>query len=264
MMQKNVRYACMALIVALSAFPAAAPGVSQTRQLHIPVDAACQAAAALPQHVAALPQFGQALLRRKNVRILAIGSSSTEGVGATSRAANYPSQLQSLLQAALPDEQIEVINLGIGGEVAQKTAERIEKETIRLSPDLVLWQVGTNDALTNTPIADYEATVQGALRFLKGRNFDLLLVGMQWTRKLAANPAYAAVRDATARLAEAENVTLVSRYDSMRKLAEASGREDMIGPDHLHMNDLGYRCLAQQVAIGLSRAVSGEASAKQL
>ncbi len=263
-MKKSVRLACMASIVALSAFPAAAPGVSQTRQLHIAVDAACQIAAALPQHVAALPQFAQALLRHKTVRILAIGSSSTEGVGATSRAANYPSQLQGLLQAALPNERIEVINLGIGGEVARKTVGRLEKDTIRLSPDLVLWQVGTNDALTNTPIDDYEATVQGGLRFLKGRNFDILLVGMQWTRKLAANPAYGAVREATARLADAEDVTLVSRYDSMRKLAEASGREDMIGPDHLHMNDLGYRCLAQQVAIGLSRAIGGETVAKQL
>src|SRR5208337_3263659 len=125
----------------------------------------------------------------------------------------------------------------------------------KLSPDLVVWQVGTNDALTGAVIADYQSTVRGALQFLKAGQFDVLLIGPQWTRKLAGNPAYVAVRDATAQVARIEGVALVSRYDAMRKLAEASGREDFIGPDQLHMNDRGYRCLAEQVAATLAQAV---------
>ncbi len=78
--------------------------------------------------------------------------------------------------------------------------------------------------------------------------------GMQWSRKLAANPNYIAIRDVTARVAREEGVTLVSRFEAMRQLGDATGREDFIGPDNLHMNDRGYRCLAEQIAATLSHA----------
>jgi lysophospholipase L1-like esterase len=162
----------------------------------------------------------------------------------------------------MPGENFEVINLGVGGETAGKAVERIRRDIPKLSPDLVIWQVGTNDAINGAIVADYRSVVRDAVQFLKDRQFDVVLIGPQWTRKLAGNQAYVAVRDATAQVARDEGVTLVSRYDAMRKLAEASGREDFIGPDHLHMNDLGYRCLAEQVATALAEAVDSEESGR--
>ena len=152
--------------------------------------------------------------------------------------------------------------MGVGGETANVTAARLRRDIPSLDPDLIVWQVGTNDALTGAATSDYVATVRGALVFLKERRLDVMLVGMQWTRKLAANAVYAAMREATARLARQEGISLVSRFDAMRQLAEASGREDLIGPDHLHMNDRGYRCLAEQVAVTMAHAVEADADAQ--
>jgi acyl-CoA thioesterase I len=261
-MKKSFHHALVASVALLLTFPAVVPGETHTRGLHIAADASCDVADALPLRIAALPHFSRAIENGRQLRIVAIGSSSTEGVGASSLAANYPSQLHALLQLALPGERFEVINLGVGGETANRTVERLRRDIPPLSPDLVVWQVGTNDALTGAVIADYQATVRGALQFLKAGQYDTLLIGPQWTRKLAGNPAYVAVRDATAQVARIEGVTLVSRYDAMRKLAEATGREDFTGPDHLHMNDRGYRCLAEQVAVTLAHAVDGEASGR--
>ncbi len=260
-MKTSLHRALVAAIGALLTFPATVPGETFTRDLHVAAEASCGVGDALPARVAALPHFSDAIDSGRQVRIVAIGSSSTQGVGASSPARNYPSQLHALLQLALPGEKFEVINLGIGGETAKTTVARLRRAIPRLSPDLVVWQVGTNDALTGVPIGDYEATVRGALDFLKAGGRDTLLVGMQWTRKLAANRNYAAVRDATVRVAQEEGVSLVSRYEAMRKLADASGHEEFTGPDHLHMNDRGYRCLAEEVAATLSRAVEGGASA---
>jgi lysophospholipase L1-like esterase len=240
------------------AFPMAIPGETHTRRLRIMADEGCKVGAAMPAKPSALPGFSQALRRGGRVRIVAIGSSSTEGVGASSPAANYPSQLRALLETSLPRDDFEVINLGIGGETASKTAERLRRDIPALQPDLVVWQVGTNDALVGAHVADYETTVRGTLQFLKAQRFDVLLVGMQWTRKLAGNEVYAQVRDATARVARREGVGIVSRYDAMRQLAEASGSEDLIGPDSLHMNDRGYRCMAEQVAVTLAHAVDAD------
>ncbi len=240
--------ACLAL-------PRAIPGETHTRALHIASSRACGVKTALEGRASALPRFSRALAGDGVVRIVAIGSSSTEGIGASSPNAAYPAQLHALLQESLPRERFEVINLGIGGEIARQTVKRIRQDIPPLAPDLIVWQVGTNDALKGVPLKDYEATVRGALKFLKARRLDVILVGMQWTRRFGANPAYRAVRAATERIARRESVTLVSRYDAMRRLAQATGREDMIGPDRLHMNDRGYRCLAEEVAFALSHSV---------
>ena len=78
---------------------------------------------------------------------LAIGSSSTAGVGATSNGKTYPSQLEAILETALKGVDIQIVNRGVSGEVAEIAAERIPSEVAINKPDLVLWQLGTNDAL---------------------------------------------------------------------------------------------------------------------
>lgn len=242
-----------ALSLGLAA-PMVFPGSNAARRLRVASEDVCRGAATMPAKIGAFPNFSKAIRDEGRVRIVAIGSSSTEGIGASTPAANYPSQLRDMLQTALPVEAVEVVNLGIGGEKAAQTALRLREEVPRLGPDLVVWQVGTNDGLAGVTPARYEATLRESLRFLKGGEADVLLVGMQWTRKLAANPNYIAIRDVTARVAREEGVTLVSRYEAMRQLGDATGREDFIGPDNLHMNDRGYRCLAEQIAATLSHA----------
>jgi lysophospholipase L1-like esterase len=248
----------VASLAVFMALPVIVPGELHGRGHQAAQDSSCGASDVLPARIAALPRFSRAIENRHRLRIVAIGSSSTEGVGASSPAANYPSQLRAMLQLAIPEQDFEVINLGVGGETAGGTVGRLRRDIPKLSPDLVVWQVGTNDALTGAVIADYQRILRDALQFLKAGHFDVLMIGPQWTRKLAGNPAVEAVREATAQVARSEGVTLVSRYDAMRKLAEASGREDLTGPDHLHMNDRGYRCLAEQVAVTLAHAVGSE------
>jgi lysophospholipase L1-like esterase len=244
------------------AFPAAAPGAAHVLPLRVAMEPSCGVAQAVPVRVGPLPRFAAALAGRARLRIVAIGSSSTQGIGASRPGAAYPAQLQEMLQAGLPREQVEVLNLGVGGEAAAQTAERLRRDVPALAPDLILWQVGTNDGLKGVAPEDYAQTLAETLQFLKTQRVDVVLVGMQWTRQLAANANYMAVRAATARVAAQQGVPLVSRFDAMKHVAELSGREDQIGPDLLHPNDQGYRCMAQQVAFTLARAVGGESRPK--
>ncbi|MET0605812.1 MAG: SGNH/GDSL hydrolase family protein, partial [Beijerinckiaceae bacterium] len=57
------------------------------------VDSPCQAPTQTVANTAPLPHLEQLLRAKKPVRVLAIGSSSTVGVGASSPTANYPSRL---------------------------------------------------------------------------------------------------------------------------------------------------------------------------
>ena len=112
-----------------------------------PLSSACDVPAADIAAPVPLPNFAAALKERKSARILAIGSSSTAGVGATSTGKTYPSQLEAILETALKGVDIQIVNRGVSGEVAEIAAERIPSEVAINKPDLVLWQLGTNDAL---------------------------------------------------------------------------------------------------------------------
>ena len=84
---------------------------------------------------------------REKLTIVAIGSSSTQGVGASSPAASYPSRLEAELRKRFPQVDIRVINRGKGGEDAPEELARLERDVIAEHPDLVIWQLGTNAVL---------------------------------------------------------------------------------------------------------------------
>src|SRR5260370_14185033 len=107
-----------------------------------------------------LARVSHALSAGKPLRIIAFGSSSTEGVGASSQAASYPSRLQVELANALPRMPVVVINRGRGGEDAEDMARRLPA-IIAQHPDLVIWQTGTNDALDDLTLERFVALTRG-------------------------------------------------------------------------------------------------------
>ena len=197
---------------------------------------------------ASLPNFAAALKERKSARILAIGSSSTAGIGATSTSATYPSQLEAILETALKGVDIQIVSRGVSGEVAEIAAERIPSEVAINKPDLVLWQLGTNDALARISPEEFEATVRSAIRWLKENKIDIVLVGMQYTPRLARDANYSAIRGSLQRAASAENVLYVRRYDAMRFISQTHANLELLSRDNFHLNDLGYQCMAEHVA----------------
>lgn len=194
-----------------------------------------------------LPHLEAALRARKAIRVLAIGSSSTVGVGASTPSHSYPAQLEAILEATFKGLDVVIINRGVSGEVASATAERLKVLVGLENPDLVLWQVGTNDALMGVPIDDFKATVGETLRWLREREVDTVLVGLQYTLKVSRDPHYKAIRMALRDIAAAEGVLLVRRYETMEFIEKAKAGE-IVSPDELHLNDLGYRCMAEHIA----------------
>ena len=194
-----------------------------------------------------LTRVAAVLQRKTTVRVLAIGSSSTAGVGASSPRAAYPAQFEEILERFLKGVDLEVLNRGVSGEVAATTAERLKTDVEALKPDLVLWQVGTNDAVRGVPAAEFEAIVRDAVRWLKDRA-DVVLVGLQYTPRFARDEHYGEIRRAIQRVATSENVLLVRRFDAMQFIARTKASLDLLSGDQFHLNDLGYHCMAEHVA----------------
>jgi lysophospholipase L1-like esterase len=101
-----------------------------------------------------------ALIADGKLTIVCLGSSSTQGVGATAPGRTYPAQLDAILKRRLPGLGVEVANRGIGGEVVSDNLNRLDRDALALRPDLVVWQVGTNDALRGLPPVELARTAE--------------------------------------------------------------------------------------------------------
>jgi len=186
--------------------------------------------------------------RRPALEVLAIGSSSTVGIGASSPAASYPVRLASNLETFLAGYDVEITNRGISGETGQPAAERIKLEVADNKPDLVIWQVGTNDAMARIDDADFADMLRSTLRWLKNNNVDVILIDPQYVERLAIDEDYIGIVKTIQAVAREEKVLVVKRFEAMADLAKRRGNTAFLAQDRFHLNDLGYRCMAEYAA----------------
>jgi lysophospholipase L1-like esterase len=241
-----MRTATLAVAIALLAL-----GAARSDTLSVATPPPTQASPVLT-----LPRLGHALRTAHTARILAIGSSSTAGVGASSPSKTYVARLETDLETALTGTEFEVIGHGLSGEVAQGAADRMKREVEHATPDLVIWQVGTNDALRHVAIDGFKNCLKKTLAWLKEQNVDVILINPQYSDTLVQDQFYkdvVAVIDAVAR---EQQVIVVDRFEAMHSLQRQHGAHFDLSSDDLHMNDEGYRHLAEHVVAMIIKSLA--------
>jgi len=193
-----------------------------------------------------LPNSAAALQKHKRIKILAIGASSTAVLG-IGRNGNPP-LLERILERTIKGLDVEIINRGFSGELAEAAGERLKIEVALNQPDIVLWQVGTNDALAHVPVDSFEQSVGGTVRWLKQHSVDLLLVGLHYSKRLAKDSHYQAIRISLRRIATEENVLRIGRYEAMEVLARTTASNGRPELDDFGLTEAGYNCMAQYIA----------------
>ena len=206
--------------------------------------------------VMTLPHLGHALRTMHTARILAIGSSSTAGVGASSPSKTYVARLETSLETALMGTEFDVIGHGLSGEVAQGAADRMKREVEDAKPDLVIWQVGTNDALRHVAIDGFKNCLKKTLVWLKEQNVDVILINPQYSNALVQDAFYKDVVAAIDAVAREQQVIIVDRFEAMHSLQRQRGAQFDLSSDGLHMNDEGYRHLAEHVAATIIKSLA--------
>jgi acyl-CoA thioesterase I len=208
---------------------------------------------------APLPRTTQRLTAGQPLTIVALGSSSTEGIGATSPEFSYPSRLAAVLQARFPEVPIRVVNRGVSGELSPQMVARIERDVLPEHPDLVIWQLGTNSVLRDVdPAAEVEVARRG-IELLKASGADVLLMDLQYAPAVLVHSGYREMLHVLSGVARSEDVPLFRRFAMMRHWAE-DGQMTlpvMLAVDRLHMSNASYDCLARQVARSIVLAARG-------
>ena len=208
----------------------------------------CNAPDSAVTSLAPLPNLAAVLQRTLTVRVLAVGNWASVGLGGRHR---FTDELEEILERSVKGLDLVFTHRGVSGELVNTTAERMKQEIALLDPDLVLWQVGTNDALMRVSVDEFEATLSATVEWVKAHKKDLVLVGLQYTRALSKNDHYRAIKDAVGRVATRHNVLLVRRYEAVQFMATASREQERLAKDEFMMTELGYKCLSEHIARAL-------------
>jgi lysophospholipase L1-like esterase len=216
----------------------------------------CSAPKEMTRFRVKLPNTARALRSGKPLVIVAIGSSSTAGAGASDAAHTYPALLTEELHRRWPQLAVNVINKGVGGEMASQMLARFERDVLPYHPQLVIWQTGSNKALRSENIDGYAETIRVGIGRLKATSADVVLMDPQFAPSILARRLHLPVVDSIAAVAGDTQVAVFQRFAVMRHWI-ASGQykiEEIISSDGLHMNDVSYGCLARLLAGSLVAA----------
>jgi acyl-CoA thioesterase-1 len=109
------------------------------------------------------------------IRLMAFGDSLVAGFGVAANNA-FPAQLQAALRAE--GYSVEVLNAGVSGETTAGGAARIDW-ALGDDPDMVLLELGANDALRGIDPEEARDNLDYILQRLKEERIPVLLAGMR-------------------------------------------------------------------------------------
>jgi lysophospholipase L1-like esterase len=206
---------------------------------------------------ATLPVTAARLASGAPVTIVAIGSSSTWGAGASSRDKSYPSRLAAELAERWPGRKVNVVNRGIGGEVASETLSRFARDVAAEKPDLVIWQVGTNDLAQGVSPSAFAEIVRTGLHRIRDVHADAILMDAQYAPAVLNKPNHATAVGLVEKVGQELDVPVFHRFAAMQVWVETqkAGFGDLLNADGLHMNDVSYACLARLIADAIAEGV---------
>jgi acyl-CoA thioesterase I len=190
--------------------------------------------------------------------IVAIGSSSTAGAGASSPDTTYPSRLAVELRTRFPGREITVLNRGVNGEETNNMMARFAGDVLAAHPQLVLWQIGTNSVLRDHPLNPHAVQLHDGIEQLKGAGADVVLIDPQFAPAVLAKSETPGMVEQIALASKQEDVDLFQRFAVMRNWHDVQhlSFDTFVSPDHLHMNDWSYACLAKLLGGAIAEAAT--------
>jgi len=205
-----------------------------------------------------LRRVAQRIAAHQPLTIVALGSSSTAGAGATSSAASYPSRLEIELRERFHNLAVKVLNRGVGGEEMADMLARFDKAVVAENPDLVLWQLGTNSVLRDRGLGNAEALIHQGIARIKASGADVVLIDPQFAPKVIVKADAERMVDLISTAAKMDNVSVFHRFVLMRYWSKVRQIpfETFVSPDGLHMNDWSYACVAKVLATAIYDAAT--------
>jgi lysophospholipase L1-like esterase len=228
----------------------AAQVAAQTKSALPPeTPSACRTPPGVIGDVQTLVRSAAVAARTRRLKVVAIGSSTTAGAGATDRAHAWPARLEEELRRRLPNAEITVVNLAEMRQTSQLMLARFPA-VLEQRPDIVVWEVGTAEAVRHLDVDDFFRAVQQGIETLTARGVDVVLVDPQYARDTARLITFEPYIAAIQRAGQMRDVGVFHRHAVMRHWVESGQFQfDSLRPaDFARVADSAYDCIGRLLA----------------
>ena len=197
-----------------------------------------------------------AVLNKHQLRIVAMGSSSTQGYGASNPIYSYPAQLKIRLSEELPDVEVHVFNKGIGGQDAAEELERMQADVKPQHAQLVVWQVGTNSAIRHYPLDKFADKLRAGIEIGRSLGVEFVLMNLQYVPAIVALPDEEEYARVMADVAKEKKVGLFRRLEIMHAwYNDGMPYAQFVNNDGLHLNDFGQKCIGMLLSKAILQTI---------
>ena len=154
-----------------------------------------------------LTRTAHRLASRDRIMFVALGWSSTAGVGANFFEVSYPGGSWSSLRTGFEISRSWSSTAASVASAPVHMLARFDESVPAERPDLVLWQVGTNAVLRGYEHSKSDALIRDGIRRMKAIGADVVLIDPQFAPKVIAKPEIEDMVDLISSAAKQENST---------------------------------------------------------
>jgi len=182
----------------------------------------------------------------EKVQLVALGDSLTYGWMTQYGFLDY---LEILINKKYPDSKVLIINKGVPGDTAGDGLHRLERDVIKLSPDLVFIQFALNDAYSGYSPHEFQKNIESIIVKIKDKlNSEIALltsVAIQDnSMNKVANEFYRKISDSAKKYDLP--VAAVHEYWG-KKIALGIKHSQLVQYDGVHPTEKGYELMAEAV-----------------
>ncbi|MBN9089885.1 MAG: SGNH/GDSL hydrolase family protein [Reyranella sp.] len=198
-----------------------------------------------------------AVAEERDLRIVAMGSSSTQGYGATAPQFTYPAQLKMKLEAAMPGIKVHVWNKGVGGQDAAEMVDRMKTDVRPEHAHIVVWQVGTNSAIRRDPLTKFAEKLRAGIDIGHSLGANFVMMNLQYVPAVVALPDEEEYARVMADVAKEKSAGLFRRFEIMRSwYNDGMPYAQFVTNDGLHLNDFGQKCIGRLLSQSILEAIN--------
>jgi lysophospholipase L1-like esterase len=198
-----------------------------------------------------------AVAEERDLRIVAMGSSSTQGYGATNPQYTYPAQLKMKLEAAMPGIKVHVWNKGVGGQDAAEMVDRMQTDVKPEHAHLVVWQVGTNSAIRRDPLTKFADKLRAGIDIGHSLGANFVMMNLQYVPAVVALPDEEEYARVMADVAREKGAGLFRRFEIMRSwYNDGMPYAQFVTNDGLHLNDFGQKCIGKLLSQSILETIN--------
>jgi hypothetical protein len=233
-------------LVLTALLSAAAPAVRAQAPADMP--AGCRVPSSAFIDESKLVYAGKRVTETRRLTVVALGSSSTLGQGASSPQATWPARLEADLNRRMPGVAVTVHNRGKARDDAEQMLKRLESDVMS----------GTAEAMRHRDVEQFAAHLQDGIGRIEAGGADVVLVTPQYSRETARLISYHPYIEAMNSIGTRREVLLFPRFEVMRHWVESGQMQlDNLTPAQaVGLTDRVYDCIARQIGRVMVRAMA--------